>query len=121
MNNVIGQNTLWDEQVMSQFLKAVQKKGFNLEMLYRAADVEKSGNITVSDFKIFLDKIKQGLPKAKLSRVMYILDENCSGNITEKEFKNTLDAYEVGTEKSKNETGSFDQKVLNLNSRPVYC
>jgi hypothetical protein len=41
--------------MMTEFSLAAQKKGFNLEMLFRAADRQQRHKLTVSDFKSFLE------------------------------------------------------------------
>lgn len=83
---------------MTEFSISAQKKGFNLEMLFRAADRQGRHKVKVSDFKGFLGGIGLDFSKGKISRVIYILDEGCTGEILLMDFLDTLEAYEVGGE-----------------------
>jgi Ca2+-binding EF-hand superfamily protein len=84
--------------MMTEFSISAQKKGFNLEMLFRAADRQGRHKVKVSDFKGFLGEIGLDFSKGKISRVIYILDEGCTGEILLMDFLDTLEAYEVGGE-----------------------
>lgn len=83
---------------MKEFGRSCKKKGLTPEMLYRAADTEKTSEIPTKDFKHFLESIKFSLPKPKISRLIYILDENFDGSILEQEYLNTVDAYNISGE-----------------------
>jgi len=91
-------NILWDEQIIKEFNVAVKKKGFNCEMLYRAADVSHYKEIRTNEFKLFLEKIRLPLAKTKISRVIYVLDEDHTGIIEEQEYLNVLEAYGIRSE-----------------------
>lgn len=120
--------TYGNEVVMTEMLKAVEIIGFNLEMLYRAGNVNGSTSISVDEFRAFIRRLKLKVKESHVSRFLYLIDEDFTGIINEQEYLNTLVAFKVNSEPSSNKktatfigqvTSKFDEalKKSNINVR----
>jgi Ca2+-binding EF-hand superfamily protein len=83
---------------MQKLKNAVEKIGFNLEMLYRAADKESNNRVVTEELKIFIQALKLKISKAQLARFLFLVDEDCNGYVTKNDFYITLAAYKVNSE-----------------------
>jgi hypothetical protein len=54
--------------VMIKVREAAEKKGLGMEMLFRAADTNSEGFVTLEDFKLFLKKIKLQISASQMAR-----------------------------------------------------
>lgn len=84
--------------IMQKVLSELSKIGFNLEMLYRAADQESKGTLKTESLQIFLQNLKIQLSKSQLSRFIYLIDEECNGYVPYLDYLITISVYRVARE-----------------------
>lgn len=54
--------------VFNSLKKAAEGRGLTLEMLFRAADKEGTGTLSIEEFRIFLTGLKLPIPQSQLAR-----------------------------------------------------
>ena len=105
--------TFGNEIVMTAMLKAVERIGLNLEMIYRAGNINEKPKIQVDEFRAFIRRLKLNVKESHVSRFLYLIDEDFTGFISEEEYLNTLTAFKVNSEPGTSQkTFNYVNKVI---------
>ncbi|EAS01497.1 calpain family cysteine protease (macronuclear) [Tetrahymena thermophila SB210] len=105
----------YDKNVMREFSQRCKLNlGMSPESLFRAADVEGTGQITDQQFKSFLQQSRLGINTQYIQRIVQLSDINCTGIIKKQSYYECLAAFQVNQEVNNNtsDNRTFVQKSL---------
>ena len=100
------------ESCINNAHNAAKRLGLNLEMLFRAADIESKGCVYVEEFRMFLSKLKLGLSPAEITKLLHMFDEDWTGSIKRDDYLLCLVAYGVNSEKPNDKVRNLSQESL---------
>ena len=98
-----------NEKIMKRFEHATTKKNMTPEMIFRMVDEDQKGEVQTYKFSLFVKSLGLDLKHSEVSRLGYILDEECSGVVSLKEYLLTLSAFGIAKEGSTYEKLFGDQ------------
>ena len=82
-----------EKRILAQLKTILQRKGFQLESLFRICDTKSNGQVTFQQFQNAFTNLKIHFSQSQIKRFLLMFDEDCNGVISRNEFNHALQGY----------------------------